>query len=308
MGLALKGRGVESRIVGYDPEPATLKAAKQREAIDMAESRLPSAVEGAGVVIMDLPLSAMEEAFEIMAEHLWEGAVVTDTATAKERVLEWAEALLPSGVHFVGGDPIIGEEERGLEAAREDLFQGVTYCLIPSPRAHPKAVELMVRLVRTLGAEPFFLGATEHDGEMALMGHLPHLMGAALFRAACRGPAWRDLSKLISPHFERVTRFPSSEPGLYRDICLSNREHLSRSIDLLMERLEEAKEMLARGDEEGLVELFSDPISDRQGWLKVKQADFSHTAENMEEIRQMRRLGGLGQYLGLTPRRPIRKP
>lgn len=298
IGLALKEAGAEFEIVGHDIDPSTAKKACQMGAIDRAEWNLISAVEGAILVVISTPVLAVKETMQAIADYLEEGVIVTDTTTTKEKVLEWAEEFLPPMAHFIGGDPIVDETKTGIEAARADLFHGATYCLIPSPTAHPKAMGFMDYLVRALGAMPFYLGAAEHDGQMAVAEHLPYLLAATLFRTACRAPAWRDMTKLVSHNFERVTHFPSPEPATYRDICLTNADNLCRSIDLFMERLKEVRGLLEEEDVAGLGEFFSDPTSSRRAWLERKRTDFEASEATWDQV------GRWGGLLGpLLPRR-----
>ncbi len=298
MGLALKEAGAEFEIVGHDIDSSTAKRARQIGAIDRAEWNLISAVEGANLVIISIPVLAVKETMQAIADHLEEGVIVTDTTTTKEKVLRWADEFLPPTAHFIGGDPIVDEAKTGIEAARADLFHGATYCLIPSPRAHPKAVEFVDNLVRALGAHPFYLEPAEHDGQMAVAEHLPYLLAAALFRMASRAPAWQDMARLVSHNFERVTQFPSSEPDTYRDICLTNVDNLCRSIDLFMERLKEIKGLLEEEDAERLEELFSDPTSARRTWLEGRRADFEALQAALDQVR-----GWSGLLGPILPRR-----
>ena len=285
IGLALKEAKAEFEIVGHDIDPSTAKRACQIGAIDRAEWNLISAVEGANLVIISIPVLAVKETMQAIADYLEEGVIVTDTATTKEKVLAWADEFLPPTAHFIGGDPIVSEAKTGIQAARADLFHGATYCLIPSPRAHPKAVEFMDNLVRAWGANPFYLEPAEHDGQMAVAEHLPYLLAAALFRMASRAPAWQDMTKLISHNFERITQFPSSEPDTYRDICLTNADNLCRSIDLFIERLREVRGLLEEEDAEGLEDLFSDPTTARRTWLEGRRADFEALQAALDQVR-----------------------
>ena len=298
IGLALKEAGAEFQIIGHDIDSSTAKRARQIGAIDKVEWNLISAVEGASLVIISIPVLAVKETMEAIADYLDEGVIVTDTTTTKERVLAWADEFLPPTAHFIGGNPIVDEAKTGIQAARAELFHGATYCLIPSPRAHPKAVGFMDNLVRALGAIPFYMGVAEHDGQMAVAEHLPYLLAAALFRMASRAPAWQDMAKLVSHNFQRVTQFASSEPDTYRDICLTNADNLCRSIDLFIERLKEIRGLLEEEDVGGLEELFSDPTSARRAWLEVRRVDLEASRTALDQVR------GGGGFLGpLLPRR-----
>lgn len=300
IGLALEEKKAPFQIVGHDRELAVAQKAKSRGALDKVEWNLLSALEGAAVVIIATPLPGVREIFEKGRQAFLPGAILTDTAPAKVQILRWAKELLPEGVYFIGGDPIVQETGKGIEAARGDLFQGSTWCLVPSPDANPDATQFVVQLVQDLGAEPFFMDAAEHDGQVAAVEHLPPLLAAALFRVACHSPAWRDMVQLVSSTFHRATELSGDDPEALSELSLANPENLSRWIDLLIVELEEMQELLAKGDRSALTELFRDPTADRDKWLAKRYEDRKALAEGLEEAKQV---GSLGMLFGFRPRR-----
>ncbi len=301
IGLALKAAGARYKIVAHDRDRGMAAQAKKRGAADEVSSNLISAVEGSAMVVVATPLQGVREVFEKAGTDLAPGTLVTDTATAKHKVLGWAERFLPPTVQYVGGNPIVHEEGAGVGAARADLFQDATYCLVAPREADPQAVEFMAGFVRLLGAEPFFLDALEHDGQMAAVEHLPWLLSAALFRAAVRSPGWRDAARLTTGTFHRVTRFPVAEPEIYRDLCLANAQNLIRSIEGYIGELRRTQELLEGSDGEALEDLFSDPTAQRKGWMAA--ADEEILSPGLDEIGTG---GSLGRFLGI--RRPPERP
>ena len=299
IGLALKAAYPQLRITGHDRNLGIAREAKKRGAADAAAWNLLSAMEGADVVFVATPLRGIREVFEKAGPHMKAGAVVSDTATAKAVVQGWAQEYLPETVHYVGGNPIVREEGAGIESARADLFRGATYCLIPHPRGDSEAVESVSGLVRSMGAEPFFLDAAEHDGQMAVVEHLPWVVAATLFRLASGSPAWRDTARLATGTFRRATRFPVPDPDIYQELCLANAENLARSVDLLIEELRKTRGLLQEGDGRGLKELFSEPTSRRGERMAEADSDQENLSRSLGEARVV---ASLGRTVGL--RRP----
>lgn len=249
LGLGLKeARVQELRVVGYSRRRETAARARQRGAVDEVASSLASCVEGAGLIILATPPAAMEAILREIGPLLPEGALVTDTASTKAVVMGWAAESLPPGVSFVGGHPMAGKEVAGIEASEGGLFRGCTYCLCPARGATPEAVEVVVGMVRLLGARPFFLDPLEHDSYAAGISHLPMLLATALVSATAGSPAWREMSRLASTGYRDTSRLASGDPVMSRDIYLTNRESLSRWLDLLMSELEALRRSIASGD------------------------------------------------------------
>lgn len=247
IGLGLKKARLGYEIVGHDKEASASGKAKQRGAIDKSDWNLISAIDGAGLVILALPLAAIKPTMEAMAPHLGEGAVVTDTASVKQAVLEWARTILPPTVSFVGGHPLISKETIGHDAAAAELLAGCTYCLIPGAGAKSEAVELLVGLAATLGAEPFFPDPVEHDNFQAAVVHLPLLMAAALVNAAASGAASREMRKMTGAAFRQATSLAAGDPAASALICSANRDAILRWTDAYLSELGRLRDLVANG-------------------------------------------------------------
>ncbi len=199
MGLALRNANLTSAVVGHDIDRSVAGKAKKVGAVDRTDWNLLSACDGADLVILATPVDAIEPTLEAIGPELRPGCVVIDTATIKEPVMAWAAAMLPDGIHFVGGDPLPGPAAAGLsgvDAARADLLENALFCVVPSPSANEEAVKLAIDLVQIFGAKPLFLDAVEHDGLVAAVEHLPMILALALTETLVHQPAWRELRKV----------------------------------------------------------------------------------------------------------------
>ncbi len=250
IGLGLKKSKPNYEIVGHDKDPGAASKAKKLGAVDKTAWNLINAIEGAGLVILALPLDAIKPTLEAIAPYLAQGCVVTDTASAKRQVLTWAEAILPPGVHFVGGHPLLTAEGQGPESATAALLDGATYCLTPTPETNPEAVELLTGLAATLGASPYFLDAVEHDNFMAAVGYLPLLMAASLMNLAANSPSHRELRKLSGGDFRHATALSETNAAATAQICVANSEAVLRCLDAYVNELGRLRGLIAAGGPE----------------------------------------------------------
>ncbi len=267
IGLALKQTPLNLYIVGHDKEPTHARVALRRKAIDKSEWNLPASVEGADLVILALPLDAIEETFQYITQDLRPNAVIVDTASLKVPVLKWARQHLPENVHFVGGHPIVRELGSGPESARADLFQHQIFALCTTHDTHPKAVSLASDLITALGARPLFLDPEEHDGMVAAVEHLPELLALALGQAVMGQGAWREARKLAGGQFEASTYTVARTPESLAADLLENRERILAWLDVLERTLAYWRALLDTGDEETIERMARSVFEARTGWI-----------------------------------------
>jgi len=268
LGLALKAAkltGVE--IVGYDTDTPTAGEARRLRVVDKSEPILQRAVRDARLVIIATPIRAIRGVMEEIAGELRENCVVTDTASTKAIVMEWASQLLPATVSFVGGHPMAGKETSGVQNAEAKLFAGKPYCIIPAPDASDGAVRAVTGIVQLIGARPFFVGAEEHDRYVAAVSHLPLVLSSALFTLVRSSPAWPELAALAGSGFRDATRLASTDAELSHDICLTNRESVLHWLDRMVEELGRYRELLQQGQEEELFKTFARVQLDRDTYV-----------------------------------------
>lgn len=267
IGLALSREQRDFEIIGHDKSSAAAGQAKKLGAVDKAEWNLISACDGAGLVILALPLGAIRETMQALAGELAEGAVVIDTASVKAPLQAWADELLPSSVAFVGTNPIVGSDAAGGTTARADLFEQRLWAICPSPDADERAVKTASDLAARLGAKPLYLDATEHDGLTAAVEQLPALASMALLSSAASQPAWREMRKLAGGQFESSTRLVSSDPHVFSDAMLHSPEQVVRWIDGFIDNMAAWRDLIAAGDSETIDKAFVEAMQARERWL-----------------------------------------
>lgn len=266
LGLAIKAAGLPLEVVGYDKEWGVAPKAQRLKAIDRAARDATSATRDAALVIIAVPTLAIREVMEEIAPTLEEGCIVTDTGSTKADVLRWAGELLPDRVDFVGGHPLAGKEQSGIEAADARLFAGAGYCLVPQVNASERAISAILGLVGILGARPIFIDAEEHDSYLAATSHLPLVVSAALFSLVRNSQAWPDMAELAASGFRDLTRLASGDPNMSHDICITNREPILHWLDRMVEELSRYRELI-QGDDEELFKALAKTQLDRDAFL-----------------------------------------
>ena len=265
IGLALHRAKGAQQITGFDLGKGISDAARRIGAIDQPYTTLTDAVRGAELVILATPVGAMRSLLQSMGTAITPGTVVTDVASTKSQVISWAEEFLPQSVAFVGGHPMTGKELSGVAAADANLFKDHIYCLTPTRRTNPAAINKVTTCIEILGARVRFLEPAEHDGQMAGVSHLPFVASAALMNTVANDPAWGDASMLAAGGFRDMTRLAAGSPEMYRDICLTNSEALTRWLNAYIQTLSDLRNRIAEHDP-GLGESFARARQLRQEW------------------------------------------
>ncbi len=265
IGLALHRAKGAREITGYDLGKGICDRAHKIGAIDQPYTALADGVRGAELIILATPVGAMRSLLQDIAPHVSAGAVVTDVASTKAQVINWAEEFLPTSVSFVGGHPMTGKEVSGVEAADASLFRNRIYCLTPTVRTRPAAINKVSTFVEMLGARTRFLEPAEHDGQVAGVSHLPFVASIALVETVTKGPAWGDASMLAASGFRDMSRLAAGNPEMYRDICLTNSEAITHWLDEYIATLTQLRDRIAAHDR-NLNETFAGVQQERLQW------------------------------------------
>lgn len=300
LGLALKAsETTELHIVGHDRDREHALAALRKGAIDKYEWNLIGAVSEADLVILALPLTAIEETLGHIWPEVRSHCVITDTAPIKGPVVEWAARLGRDDVHFVGGHPLVQTDGFGPDAGRGDLFLKRRYALTPLPDTHGDAVSLVASVIGAMGAEPLFMEVVEHDGLATAVNQLPAAVAVALLMATTEHPGWREMSSMAGTLFEDATRLPSDQAPELRGLFFANREGLLRWLSAFQRELGALQQLLASENGQALEELLVRVLVARSRWAESQGGERPDPL--MEEASQppVRRslfgLGGLGR-------------
>jgi prephenate dehydrogenase len=249
LALALCEANLAKHIAGYDVDPETTRRTRELGAITHAYATAEEAAQQADLVIVATPIREIPALLERIAPALKPGTLVTDTASTKRQVVQWATDLLPEHVVFVGGHPMAGRERTGIEAAERGLFAGCTYCLTPTIDTPPEAVVRLSDLITGLAAHPLVMGAQEHDRLVAGISHLPFVVSAALVRTLGRDEDWARMSVLAASGYRDISRLAAGSPAMYHDICGTNREAIVHWLDRLAIQLAELRSLMVTSDE-----------------------------------------------------------
>lgn len=269
IGLALQKKHAASDIIGYDPGKGVCERARKMGVITQSYETLAKAVCGAELVLLATPVGAMHQLLQDIAPVLTPGTVVTDVASTKAQVIDWARELLPAHVSFVGGHPMAGREVSGVEAADAGLFSNRLYCLTPTATTSQEAIKKVCALVELLGARVRFLDAVTHDDLVASVSHLPYLASVALMNTLTEDDTWSEALSLAASGFRDTTRLAAGNPVMHRDICLTNSSSIVSWLDKYIASLQMLREHVAAHDQQ-IDKIFSQAQQERLQWQNIQ--------------------------------------
>jgi prephenate dehydrogenase len=224
--------------VGFDRKEV-LARAEARGAIQESVTDLSVAVRSADLVYIALPIGAAIESLPAIAAAARPDALVTDACSTKTAICRSAREHFRSGARFLGGHPIAGKENGGIESASADLFHGSRYALIAQEADPDPRVQQFAGLLRALGAEPDWCDAETHDWAVGIVSHLPQLLSVALARVAQDETDETRLPlTLAGQGLQDMLRLAGSPYSMWRDICLTNSENISRALDRLTQAVD----------------------------------------------------------------------
>lgn len=257
LALALKAAGAVGEVIGIGRGLANLEKAEELGIVDRFTRDLAEGVADADLVFLAIPVLTLPQVAAEVLQHMKPGAVLTDGGSVKGTVVQAIEPLLPEGVHFVPGHPIAGTEKSGAEAAFASLYQGKRCILTPTEKTDSSALELVRRVWTVAGSEVVSMAVEKHDRILAAISHLPHMVAYSLVNSVGSYDRYEEnILEYSAGGFRDFTRIASSDPTMWRDIALANRDALLE----MMERFEvffaELKEDIRSGDEARLFEFF----------------------------------------------------
>lgn len=268
IGLALKqANWRDARVVGYSRSPTSASIALNIGAIDEACLNLEETVKNADVIIITTPVLTIKDILTRISSNLHPDCVVTDVASTKTQVLQWAQEILPSSINFIGGHPMAGRELSGIRAAQADLFKNRIYCISPSPLSSAESMDLVTDMVANLGARPLIIKPDEHDNLVAAISHLPLLLSTALVSATTKDPSWLEMSRLASTGYHDITRLASGNPEVNTHICLTNQINIITWLDKYIQEIRRIQTLIS-GDTVAIEDYLAAANKARQEWLE----------------------------------------
>ncbi|GAB4350634.1 MAG: prephenate/arogenate dehydrogenase family protein [Oricola sp.] len=260
-------------IVISTRSPQTLKRARELHLGDRYEPDPAQAVEDADLVILSIPVGACGAVAEKIGPHLKPGSILTDVGSTKESVVRDVAPHVPGGVHFIPGHPIAGTEQSGPDAGFASLFEGRWAILTPLPGTDPDALDKLTAFWTACGSKVDTMDPAHHDRVLAIVSHLPHIIAYNIVGTAddLETVSKSEVIKYSASGFRDFTRLAASDPTMWRDVCLANREAILEMLGRFSEDLAALQRAIRWGDGDALFDLFTRTRAVRRSIIEAGQ-------------------------------------
>lgn len=285
--------GLCREVVGVDLDPQSRKLAVELGVVDRCEEDLEAACVGADVIQLAVPILAMEKLLARLAGMSLGQAVLTDVGSAKGNVVRAARAAMPGRLGlFVPGHPIAGSEQSGVEASNAALFRRHKVILTPLDETDPTALAVVDRLWRALEADVEHMQVERHDEVLAATSHLPHLLAFGLVDSLAKRNENLDIFRYAAGGFRDFTRIAGSDPVMWHDIFLANREAVLRTLDTFRSDLDALRDAVDAGDGHQLLGVFTRARVAREHFSKILARRAYVDAMNSNDLIFLAQPGG----------------
>ena len=265
--LALKKAGLVKRVVGYSKSPSTTERARQMGVIDVEAPSALLAVSGADIVLLAVPVSATEATFKAIRHLVGPNTLVMDVGSTKRDVVDAARRVLRDNLGaFVPCHPITGKEVSGVEHADADLYTGKQVIITPIERTFTIQLQKAVDVWTAIGCHVTKMSPQSHDAAYAAVSHLPHLIAFALINGISGQDHGKEYMSLAGPGFRDFSRIAASDPHMWRDILIANREELLAQSHIFQQNLRVLEQLIATSNADGLEAMIEKASETRANW------------------------------------------
>jgi len=270
---AIKRGGLASHVVGYARSANTRDVAREIGLCDEVVDSLEEAVKGADLVVLAIPVGAMDQVAEDISPYLKPGATITDVGSVKRAVIETVAPHLPKNVHFIPGHPLAGTEHSGPRSGFAELFDNRWCLLVPGDNADPEALARLTRFWEGMGAHIDVMDADHHDLVLAVTSHAPHLIAYTMVGVADDLGRVTDseVIKYSAAGFRDFTRIAASDPTMWRDVFLTNKDATLEILGRFTEELFALQRAIRTGDGDQLFDYFTRTRAIRRGIIEAGQ-------------------------------------
>ncbi len=263
LGISRNSSGVKT--AGYSHRAITRRRAKQLGVADIIFDDIRKSVADADIVILATPIYTFEEIFKTIASALKAGCVVTDVGSTKVLPHKWAKKILPKNVYYAGSHPVAGSEQRGVEFARDDLFDGAGCIITKDTATNPAAVRILKKFWSSIGCKVSTMTPGQHDKVFGNISHLPHAMAASLLNASDT-----EQLKLCGKGFMDTSRIASSPANIWADVFCTNSANIGKGIDRVIKELDKLKKAVKLKDKKQIEKLLALARGKRAKLIKYK--------------------------------------
>ncbi len=283
----IKKQGLAKELVAVDRSESVCKKALELELCDSAMTDVRKGVEGSDLVLLAIPVGACAEVAGQIRYSLKEGAIVTDAGSVKGEVARSVLPHIPRKAHFVPAHPIAGTEHSGPEAGFAELFMGRWCIITPLPDTDIRAVEKVTALWEACGAKIEIMDVKRHDLVLAITSHLPHLIAYTIVGTAAdlEDDTRDEVIKYSASGFRDFTRIAASDPVMWRDVFLNNREAVLEILQRFNEDLTGLQRAIRKGDGEYLQAMFTRTRDIRKQIIQAGQADYAKPTQPAAETQ-----------------------
>jgi len=269
----IKQEGLAETLIGVDASADVRQQAEGLKFCDAIEADPAKAVEGADLVVLATPVGAMGAAAAAIGSHLAEDAILTDVGSVKEGVIEAVGPHVPAGVHFIPGHPIAGTEQSGPGAGFAALFHGRWCILTPQAGTDEAALQKLTQFWNRCGSQVEIMEVKHHDLVLAITSHVPHLIAYNIVGTAAdmEGVTQQEVIKYSAGGFRDFTRIAASDPTMWRDVFLANKDAVLEMLGRFSEDLTALQRAIRWGDGEALFDLFTRTRDIRRGIVEAGQ-------------------------------------
>jgi cyclohexadieny/prephenate dehydrogenase len=270
---AMRRGGLARTIVGCAKTEVTRATALRLGLVEEAHADAAKAIAGADLVVLCVPVGACGAIAQQIAPTLAPGAILTEVGSVKGAVIRDVAPHVPAGVHFIPGHPIAGTEHSGPEAGFAELFDNRWCILTPLPGTEPAAIDKLKRLWEAMGSQVELMNAEHHDLVLAITSHVPHLIAYNIVNTAAHLERVTDseVIKFSAGGFRDFTRIAASDPTMWRDVFLNNKEAVLEMLGRFSEDLTALQRAIRYGEGEKLFKLFDEARAIRKGIIQAGQ-------------------------------------
>ncbi|MCT9812465.1 prephenate dehydrogenase/arogenate dehydrogenase family protein [Acidovorax sp. Be4] len=265
--LALKKAGLVKRVVGYSKSPSTTERARQLGVIDVEAPSALLAAAGADIVLLAVPVAATEATLKSIKHLVTPRMLIMDVGSTKTDVVQAARSALRDQIgSFVPAHPITGKEVAGVEHADADLYVGSQVVLTPTERTLTVQLQQAREVWQALGCQVHSMSPEAHDATLATVSHLPHLLAFAMMQSVLSQPQADATLALAGPGFRDFTRIAASDPKIWRDILLANREQVLTQSRQFRQALQNLEQLMEQDDGQALQDRLTLASAARAHW------------------------------------------
>ena len=254
----------------YSRKISTLKKIKKLKLVDFASSNVEKIIKEADIIIVGIPVAAYQEVFKKICNHIKPGVIITDVGSVKKEVINSVKKYIPKNIDFVPGHPIAGTENSGPESGFAGLFKNGWCILTPNKNTSKNSVKIIKYMWQLVGMKVDIMDSNYHDEVLAITSHIPHIIAYSIVGtiANLQTTIKKEVIKYAASGFRDFTRIAASDPIMWRDIILYNRQSILKMLNLFKKDLSKLEHAIENNDDKFLLNLFTKTRKIRKDIIK----------------------------------------